>query len=164
MERRKFWLLGVSVWGGFACESEEDRAVALVAELAQALPLRSESAPQRQARIRSDVAPALDAEFELVAPWLGPPNDRNFALTAATEIDRMFPLRSVELTDSEARLSKSQQRAEVQGTARVSGAQPGDLHGFDLRFDVDLKRDGAVWRVVRLTLSDPKQSLPQARP
>jgi hypothetical protein len=155
--------LGLSI-ALVGCESEADRAEALLAELAQELPLRAESSGRRRARIHENLAPALATEFQLEAPGIGAGNDRDYALTAATELERIFPLRALDLSGTQVQLSASGRRAFARGTARVSGAQPGDLHGYDVAFDVDLEKQGSVWRVARLVLSDPERPLPESRP
>jgi hypothetical protein len=147
------------------CETEQDRARDAVATLAGELPLiPGETPAERKRRVESNLAPWIDPEFELVAPWLGGGNDRAFAIVAASEIERMFPLRSLDVGDPEVQLPKSERRAHVAGRARLSASQAFDLHGFDVDFKVDLKRDGKLWRVVRIELRDPRQELPEARP
>jgi hypothetical protein len=147
-----------------ACETDEDRARGVVERLARELPLQAgESADEAKLRIRTNLAPFLADEFELSAPAVGVGNDRSFALTAAVEIDRLFPLRALELDGARVLLSKSGRRAAIRGTARAA-TQPGDLHAFDVAFDTDLEKDGETWRVARVSLSDPLRPLPEERP
>jgi hypothetical protein len=136
-----------------------------VVTLAGELPLvRGETVDERRRRIEANLAPWVDPQFELQAPWIGDGNNRAFALAAVQHIERLFPLSWLDAGDPDVQLSTSKHRARVAGTARVSASQVGDLHGFDVAFDVDLRRDGKSWRVVRVELAEPHQTLPEARP
>jgi hypothetical protein len=148
-----------------ACESEEDRVLGLVDTLAQELPQKpGESEAERSRRINARVAPALAEDVEIVAPWLDTPGDKAFALNAATQLNQAFPVADLELTSTDVGLSPSGKRAAVSGVARVSGSQARDLHGFDVQFELDLKKESSLWRLARVTLKQPSRDLPEARP
>jgi hypothetical protein len=163
MDRRGFVL--TFALSPIACETEQDLARERVVMLAAELPLvPGETATERKRRIEANVAPWLDPEFELSAPWLGSSDDRAFAIVAATEIERLFPLHSLEPGDPDVQLSASGRRARVSGKARASASQVADLHGFDVDFALDLVREKKSWRLVRLELTEPHQDVPEARP
>lgn len=165
--RRRTWLraLAASALGLLACESEAERIEARVNELALELPLRpNEARDARKKRILTELEPALDAAFRIDAPWLGVDTDRDFALASAVSLEQLFPLSDLELESVEVSLSASGKRAWVRGSARASSTQPGDLHAFALRFELDLKKVGTRWQLVSLSLRDPSQPLPEARP
>lgn len=148
-----------------ACETEQDRVRERVVSLADELPLvPGETPSERKRRIEGEAAPWLDPGFQLSAPWAEAGTDRAFAIVAAIEIERLFPLQSLEIGEPEVQLSPSGRRARVTGRARASASQVADLHGFQVPYAVDLAREGKVWRVVRLELHAPRQDLPEARP
>lgn len=170
MHRRR-WVTALALLPCFlllcapACETEEERVRDVVAGLARELPLQAgETAAERKRRIESNVAPWLDDEFALAAPWIDGGNDRAFAIVAATEIERLFPLHALDPGEPQVQLSPSGKRAQVTGQARASASQVADLHGFAVGYAVDLRREGKAWRVMRLELRDPRQDLPEARP
>lgn len=148
-----------------ACETEQDRVRDLLEALSQELPQRpGETKTARSSRIRAALRPALSRDVQVKVPWLEGPGDATFALNAATGVVDAFPIGDLDLEDVAVRLSASERRAHVTGTARVSGSQPGDLHAFDVPFEVDLRKHASAWRVERLAIEEPRRGLPEARP
>lgn len=155
-----FFLLGLP-----QCESEADRVEALIGTLSRELPLQANEARDARAkRLRREFASGLDSELEVEAPWLEGTANKSFAMNAAIGLGDVFPLTHLELTDVAVTLSESAHHAHARGLAQASASQPGDLHGFELSFTADLSKQGQVWRVKRLELSQPNQPLPEARP
>jgi hypothetical protein len=147
------------------CESETDRIEARLSELKSELPLRDgETLEARKRRIRARLEPALTPDFRIDAPWLEVNTDRDFALASAAHLEELFPLVALDLDDVEVSLSESGKRAWIHGKARASSAQASDIHAFTLAFELDLAKQGSQWQLVRLSLSDPSQPLPEARP
>ncbi len=164
--RRRDWWWGlvVGVWA-LACESEADRAEAVVRELAAALPQqRGETLAARRARLSERFRPRVADQVRIDVYALQPEViTREQAVQHAAELGRR-PLSSVELREVRVDLDASERRARVLGIARVSASQAGDLHAPSVNFEAGLVRRKQQWWVEQLRVQEPRAPLPEARP
>lgn len=148
-----------------ACSSEEDKIREGLLSAARHIQGRNdEPMAERAARLRSELSTALAPEVEIEGEAVASQRLTKPELLELLSLGFEPPATVIQLSDLDVRLGAGDRSAVAKGTALASSSQPGDLHGLQTKFTLDLEHQQGAWRVVRVWLSKARQELPEARP